>query len=54
MVRMPDEWRSAGLDNAIMAESSDDLMDSVKWLDRSGILLLQAKLGHTSQVFDFA
>jgi len=32
---MPDEWRSAGLDNAIMAESTDDLEESEKWLDRA-------------------
>ena len=35
MVRTPDEWRSAGLDNAIMAESAQDLSEAESWLDRA-------------------
>jgi hypothetical protein len=35
MLRTPDEWRSAGLDNAGIAESSDDLEQSEKWLERA-------------------
>ena len=35
MARTPDEWRSAGLDNAIMAESADDLLEKQTWIDRS-------------------
>ena len=35
MVRTPDEWRSAGLDNAVMAESSEDLSVSVSWLEKA-------------------
>jgi hypothetical protein len=35
MVRTPDEWRSAGLDNAVMAESSEDLSKSESWLEKA-------------------
>jgi hypothetical protein len=35
MLRAPDEWRSAGLNNAVIAESSDDLEESEKWLERA-------------------
>jgi hypothetical protein len=35
MVRTPDEWRSMGLDNAIMAESTDDPDETMKWLDKA-------------------
>jgi hypothetical protein len=35
MVRTPDEWRSAGLDNAVMAESSEDLSVSEGWLEKA-------------------
>jgi hypothetical protein len=33
MVRTPDEWRSMGLDNAVMADSTDDPGDAMQWLD---------------------
>ena len=35
MVRTPDEWRSAGLDNAVMAEASEDLSESESWLEKA-------------------
>ena len=35
MVRTPDECRSMGLDNAIMAESTDDPDETMKWLDKA-------------------
>jgi hypothetical protein len=35
MTRTPDEWRSAGLDNAIMAESCDDLEEADGWLEKA-------------------
>jgi len=35
MVRTPDEWRSAGLDNAVMAESVHELSEAETWLDRA-------------------
>jgi hypothetical protein len=35
MVRTPDEWRSAGLDNAVMAESAHELSEMETWLDRA-------------------
>jgi hypothetical protein len=35
MVRTPDEWRSAGLDNAVMAEASEDLSASESWLEKA-------------------
>jgi hypothetical protein len=35
MVRTPDEWRSAGLDNAVMAVSSEELSDSESWLEKA-------------------
>ena len=35
MERTPDEWRSAGLDNAAMAESSEELYDSEGWLEKA-------------------
>jgi hypothetical protein len=41
MVRTPDEWRSMGLDNAIMAESTDDPDETTKWLDRAVYCFVQ-------------
>jgi hypothetical protein len=35
MVRTPDEWRSMGLDNAVMAETTDDPGETMKWLDKA-------------------
>jgi hypothetical protein len=35
MTRTPDEWRSAGVDNAIMAESADDGAEAESWLDKA-------------------
>jgi hypothetical protein len=35
MVRTPDEWRSMGLDNAVMAESIDDPGEAMQWLDKA-------------------
>jgi hypothetical protein len=35
MTRTPDEWRSAGLDNAIMAETCDDLEGAEGWLEKA-------------------
>jgi hypothetical protein len=35
MVRTPDEWRSAGLDNAVKAESTDEPVDSLSWLEKA-------------------
>ena len=36
MVRSPDEWSSAGLDNAVMAESlSEDPKEALGWLEKA-------------------
>jgi hypothetical protein len=35
MVRTPDEWRSAGLDNAAMADTCDDLEKAEGWLEKA-------------------
>ena len=45
MVRTPDEWRSAGLDNAIMAESAQDLSETETWLERA--LLCSEQVGES-------
>jgi len=35
MVRTPDEWRSAGLDNAVVAESCNDFQEAEECLEKT-------------------
>jgi hypothetical protein len=35
MMRTPDKWRSMGLDNAVMAESTDEQDETTKWLQKA-------------------
>jgi len=35
MTRTPDEWRSAGLDNAVMAESASEPDAAERWLEKA-------------------
>jgi hypothetical protein len=60
MVRTPDEWRSMGLDNTVMAESTDDPDETMKWLDKAvyrfkqiddAALLKKARMHRLSAIF---